>query len=285
MKRCSNHIHDEIVVLAPPLARGCVADFSDLPKRTLSAVVICCLGLAAIVLGGVVFSLFACAWSLAMTFELIALSSPNYPFKNRIVLAIAMSAACAISIFWIVNSAFELPFMAVFTLLCAMALPNGRLKFYVFGIGIVLAASAFAELRQFNGAVSAIWFISVVAASDIAGYFFGKIFGGPLIVPEISPGKRWTGAAAGLVAAAAVGFGFSGSLGTWVSWASPLLAVTAQAGDIAESWLKRKAGVKDSSSAIPGHGGFLDRFDSYVGAGSLLWLIGALGLVPTEPPL
>lgn len=248
-----------------------------------SAVVICFLGLAAIILGGVAFTLFACAWSLVMTFELAALSSPGYPLYRRYALSAVAAAACAVCIALIADRAIELPFVVVVMLCCVAMLPKGQAKFFSFGIAVVLAASAISDLRQFNGVISTIWFVSVVAASDISGYFCGKIFQGPRIAPRISPGKRWSGAVAGLAFASIIGFGFSGSLGLWVAWASPFLAIAAQAGDIAESWLKRQVGVKDSSSAIPGHGGFFDRFDSYVGAGILLWLFGLSGLAEINP--
>ena len=259
-----------------------MADFADLGKRTASAIVLCCLGLTAILLGGTAFVVFACAWSLAMVFELLALSSPGYPFLRRLALSAVEASVCAICIYWIADRAVEISFAAASTALCAMLISNGRIKFALFAVGVLLACSAFADLRDSSGAAAAIWFVLVVMASDTAGYFCGKIFRGPAIAPALSPGKRWTGAVGGLAAATAVGFGFSGGLGIWAAWASPLLAVAAQAGDMAESWLKRQVGVKDSSTAIPGHGGFFDRFDSFVGAGILLWIIGSLDLAPVD---
>ena len=87
---------------------------------------------------------------------------------------------------------------------------------------------------------------------------------GPKFWPKVSPKKTWSGTVAGWVGAAAVGYGFhaAGQGPVALVWVSPLIAFAGQLGDIAESAIKRRAGVKDSSSLIPGHGGLLDRFDA-----------------------
>lgn len=130
-----------------------------------------------------------------------------------------------------------------------------------------------------------LWLVAAVMASDIGGYFAGRIFGGPKLWPAISPKKTWSGTVGGWVLALGVGFFY------WVAWPpigllpamlySVLLAMAAQGGDLFESWLKRKAGMKDSSKLIPGHGGLLDRFDGLLAATTLfmfLHLTGAMNL-------
>ena len=115
-------------------------------------------------------------------------------------------------------------------------------------------------------------------ASDVLGYFAGRMLGGPKFWPAISPKKTWAGTVAGWIGAAVVGMVVvlvSGAGWLLVPF-SALVAFAGQLGDIAESWVKRRAGVKDASSLIPGHGGVLDRFDALIGA---VVLVMALRLV------
>lgn len=108
--------------------------------------------------------------------------------------------------------------------------------------------------------------IGTVVAVDVCAYFAGRTLGGPKIAPSISPSKTWAGLGGGIIGAVLaleIYFNFGFGMGTF--WEllpiGALLAVIAQAGDFFESWMKRRAGVKDSSSLIPGHGGFFDRVD------------------------
>ena len=125
--------------------------------------------------------------------------------------------------------------------------------------------------------------VGLVICTDTGAYFTGRAIGGPKIAPAISPSKTWAGLAGGMAAAgvwAGLVILFAGyvlsALGPngasvaealrtanvgMAALAGALLAVVAQAGDFYESWLKRKAGVKDSSRLIPGHGGVFDRVD------------------------
>jgi phosphatidate cytidylyltransferase len=144
---------------------------------------------------------------------------------------------------------------------------------------IILAGFVLVSLRTDAGIVWVFWLLFVVIASDVAGYFVGKTFGGPKFWPRLSPKKTWSGTVGGWVAAGVIGGLFAATTG-----AGPILipisaamAFAAQLGDIGESWLKRRAGVKDSSRLIPGHGGFMDRFDGLVGACMIaLFVVGAL---------
>lgn len=124
---------------------------------------------------------------------------------------------------------------------------------------------------------------------DTAAMFGGRTFGGPRMAPVISPGKTWAGAVAGVVGALIVAplyarwalapLGLGISVGAALAFAA-VLAVVGQLGDLAESLLKREAGVKDSSTLIPGHGGVLDRFDSlYFVLPVAAFLYRALGLL------
>jgi phosphatidate cytidylyltransferase len=114
--------------------------------------------------------------------------------------------------------------------------------------------------------------IGTVVATDVGAYFAGRTLGGPKIAPSISPSKTWSGLIGGMLAASL----FAVALAMWVSRVFSMeelvlailfgafLAVVAQAGDFFESWMKRKAGVKDSGAMIPGHGGVLDRIDGLI---------------------
>ncbi|RPF72857.1 phosphatidate cytidylyltransferase [Aurantiacibacter spongiae] len=125
--------------------------------------------------------------------------------------------------------------------------------------------------------------IASVIATDTGAYFAGRTIGGPKIAPAISPSKTWAGLGGGMVSAGLVLALFAGfdRLDVPVAQAvvlGALVAIVAQAGDFLESWMKRKAHVKDSGSLIPGHGGILDRVDGLIAVSCVLGFVfmGAL---------
>lgn len=126
-----------------------------------------------------------------------------------------------------------------------------------------------------------LYFAFVIAATDIGAYFAGKRLGGPKLAPAISPGKTWSGLGGGVLAAGVTGAvcasftPFPLTFGGCV-WAGVFLALVAQAGDLFESWLKRRAGLKDSGALIPGHGGLLDRVDGVAFAAPVFAVMVAL---------
>ncbi len=133
-----------------------------------------------------------------------------------------------------------------------------------------LGGIALIWLRQLSaGLADTIFLIMIVWGTDIGAYMVGRLIGGPKLAPRISPGKTWSGSAGGLLTAAVVGALLAGSLE-----ASPLVAfaaggvlsLCAQGGDLLESAIKRKLGVKDSGRTIPGHGGLFDRLDGFLAA-------------------
>lgn len=132
---------------------------------------------------------------------------------------------------------------------------------------VALPVLALLWLRaQDNGLLLAFWGLSLVWATDIGAFFAGRSFGGPKVAPRISPNKTWSGLFGGMLAALLLGWAFTTYFGLPFELAliSPLLAILAQMGDFFESWMKRRAGVKDSGTLIPGHGGVLDRLDGVV---------------------
>ena len=130
-------------------------------------------------------------------------------------------------------------------------------------------ASVLVRLDQTHGFVALILILLVVWVTDIGGYFAGRGIGGPKLWPRVSPKKTWAGAIGGFAASLAIAGGFAG-LG--LGRAGPLLLLSAslsiasQLGDLLESAVKRRFGVKDSSQLIPGHGGLMDRLDGFVAA-------------------
>ena len=117
----------------------------------------------------------------------------------------------------------------------------------------------------------------LVILSDVGGYIIGRAVGGRKFWPSISPKKTWSGILAGWILAALFGFilmQYSGAI--WLIPVCIAVAIGAQLGDIAESWVKRRVGVKDSSKLIPGHGGVLDRFDGFIGGALVLGIMAIL---------
>lgn len=132
-------------------------------------------------------------------------------------------------------------------------------------IACILAARGILGVE--NGHVLLVSVAAIVASCDIAAYFTGRKIGGPPLAPRISPNKTRSGAVGGLVAAILASVVLRSVMQIDVAVAmmgGVVIACLAQSGDLLESMLKRRVGVKDSGSLIPGHGGFLDRFDGYL---------------------
>jgi phosphatidate cytidylyltransferase len=150
------------------------------------------------------------------------------------------------------------------------------------GLAYILpAAVALLWLRapEPGGFGAVLFVLCVVWASDIGAYMVGRLVGGPKLAPAVSPGKTWSGACGGLVAAALVGVAaakLAGGAPRAALISAAALGVVAQAGDLLESALKRHFGVKDSGHLIPGHGGLLDRLDAVLLAAPAAALLSAI---------
>jgi phosphatidate cytidylyltransferase len=152
----------------------------------------------------------------------------------------------------------------------------------VLGIGYALAASIASSMVRRDpdsGFTALMLVLLVVWATDIGGYFAGRLIGGPKLWPQVSPKKTWAGAVGGFVASLAVAVGFAafhlGKIMPLLLLAAAL-SVAGQLGDLFESAVKRRFGVKDSSHIIPGHGGLMDRLDGFVAAIVLAAIFGFL---------
>jgi phosphatidate cytidylyltransferase len=162
-------------------------------------------------------------------------------------------------------------------------LVKGPSRFAWIVAGVVYAALLLAAPLTLRGdadlGMAAIFFLfGIVWTTDIAGYFAGRAIGGPKLAPSISPKKTWSGAIAGLLGAViivAIGARFIPQTRIVALLAAAVvLSVASQAGDLAESAMKRHFGAKDASQIIPGHGGVMDRLDGFWAAALLAAIIG-----------
>ena len=215
---------------------------SDLGIRTISGVIMMSVAIAAIWFGGYAFMALVVLVGLGVLWEF-----------SKLVLGFAESTGARAV--WLVGGLFYVG-LACFTLLVFSA--------------------------PFFGMTPAIMLIAGVIGTDVGAYFAGRTFGGPKIAPKISPSKTWSGLFGGMIGAGLLMIGIQ-ALIYWgrldqrdhsdiylaYSWqrlalTGLVLAAIAQAGDFFESWMKRRAGVKDSGRLIPGHGGLFDRTDGLI---------------------
>jgi phosphatidate cytidylyltransferase len=168
--------------------------------------------------------------------------------------------------------------------------PGATLAWIAAGVVYIGMACAVVVTFRRVGIPHALLPILATAATDTGAYFAGRAIGGPRIAPRISPSKTWAGLFGGMLAAGAFTAWWNGHFAYRDIWTpgivgagfalGAVLAVVAQAGDFLESWMKRRAGLKDSGTLIPGHGGVLDRVDGLLAvlvASGLAWL--ALGAI------
>ena len=132
-------------------------------------------------------------------------------------------------------------------------------------------------IRERLGVSAALWVFGMVWATDIGAYFAGRAFGGARLAPAISPSKTWSGLFGGMIAAlvASATIGDRAGIIGVPLWIGLFMGLLSQLGDLGESWMKRRAGVKDSGKLIPGHGGLFDRVDGLL---PVALLLGALAL-------
>jgi phosphatidate cytidylyltransferase len=239
-------------------------------QRVVSSLVLVAGTLTAVLAGGWLFVALALAAALVMAREWADLGAGPW-----LLTAAAAAVPSAIAVLALTAGAGSLALAAVLVAAplaagVSVLLPGGRPDRVAGGvlyIGLPVLAMVWLRNDPAGGLSHVLWLLLVVWATDICAYLVGRSVGGPRLAPRISPGKTWSGllggmAGAGLVgglAALASGNGFwrAATLGT-------VLAVVAQTGDLFESGLKRRAGVKDSGRLIPGHGGLLDRIDGLV---------------------
>jgi phosphatidate cytidylyltransferase len=251
---------------------------SSLGLRTLSAVVLAPPVLAAIWFGSPYFEgmILLAAGIMAWEWEhLITKDSFGSPG-----IALGLSGLVSLLLLFF-NPVYALVVMVLGALVASLIAPQGVRGWMAAGaFYIVLPLAALLLLRaapEPQGRGILIWLFLIVWATDIGAYAAGLTIGGPKLAPAISPKKTWAGLLGGMCGAALIAMW----AGSWLDFTTSalqlglmgaVLAVVAQAGDLFESFVKRRFDAKDSSQLIPGHGGFLDRVDGLLAAGFALGL-------------
>jgi len=249
------------------------ARWGDLTTRITSGAAIALVGIAAIWAGGPWFEMLAIFVAGLMIWELWSMIDADRPVP---ALILGVLAATFVSGQLSLDASAGLALFLVVPVLGLVLSRRLGVLFAVFAFGIQLAAWGLASFRNELGLLWIVWIVGIVVISDVFGYFAGRMIGGPKFWPRVSPKKTWSGTIAGWIGAAclAVIFMISTDAGPLLILLSVLTCLAGQLGDIAESALKRRVGVKDSSDLIPGHGGVLDRFDALLGA--TLFMLGVM---------
>jgi phosphatidate cytidylyltransferase len=259
-------------------AKG-VTGRSELAWRVVSALVLAPLAIGAVILGGWPFVVF---WSLAAVGVYWEWTAFIFG-AARLLRGIGIAALALAGV--LAGAGYA---GAALTVLAAGALAAGfavdrvdRARWAVGGVAyaaVVLAGPVLLRRDADLGMVALIFLFAVVWATDIVAYFAGRLIGGPKLAPGISPKKTWSGAIGGAVGAIAAGLAVAAAAGLTNPLAgcglALLLSTACQAGDLFESAVKRRFGVKDSSRIIPGHGGLMDRLDGFLAAAGVAALLG-----------
>lgn len=258
---------------------------SNLFLRICSAAVLAPLVLVVGWFGGWPFYVLVLLVSVAVQFEWSRICRPNA--SN--LLLVCLAALCVLELLLVQLKQFDIA-------LLALLISIGSLTAYGFinpqkrwlGIGHAYAILFGVALLLFRhdagfGVAALAFVIGVVWVTDTFAYFVGRTLGGPKLWPAVSPGKTWSGAIGGAVAGLIFGFVLSNFVeqtsGVYLAGVGLLLSCVSQLGDLFESWVKRRKGVKDSGSLIPGHGGMMDRVDGLIFAS-----VAALAIALVQNP-
>lgn len=246
---------------------------SDIPARIISAVV-----LAALALGGALAGGWAAAIVIAIVAIIVHLEWSGLT-EGAMWPATAFSAALFLSLFLLTFDYPAAGFAVIGAAIVAAAVsgslwrPLGLIYAAVLGIGLLVIV-----LSPTYGLPAILVLLVTVWATDTGAFVAGRAIGGAKLWPAISPNKTWAGAIGGLVAGVAVGALVAAAMSLPVTpgllVVTAVLAISAQAGDLFESWVKRVFNAKDSSNLIPGHGGLMDRVDGLIFATGVAVLIG-----------
>ncbi|HEX8443627.1 MAG TPA: phosphatidate cytidylyltransferase [Allosphingosinicella sp.] len=274
-----------------PIAR------SDLQTRFVMGVVMAAVACLAIYVGGWLFRLLVAAGAGLMLVEWGDMHRVGR--RSSIAAAVLLALALLALTGWyyppgemdidplsglpaIAPESFDM-FVRLFLVLAGAAVVSGIVcrRVTMAGGFLYIALPALALLLlEWAWFALVFWAMLVTWATDIFAYAAGRTIGGPKLAPRISPNKTWAGLGGGVLGAAAVGWLIASwfDLGSPFTWIGGAMGLLAQAGDLYESWLKRRAGVKDSGTILPGHGGALDRLDGLlpVAIASLLILMAGL---------
>jgi phosphatidate cytidylyltransferase len=266
-----------------PAAAGkpVAAGNSNLMLRIASAAVLAPIAIVTAYIGGWPFAVFWCLAAIAVLWEWITLvAGPDHRLMlSSCASAIAVSALMAER----GRPVAAIMLVGLGGLAAAVFAADGKRLWITCGIGYagaLLLAPMLLRADDSYGLVAIVLLFAIVWTTDICGYFAGRAFGGPKLMPAISPKKTWSGAIAGTFGAMIVAVLAAAWVGSFNSLAiagvALLLSVVSQLGDLLESWVKRQFGAKDASHIIPGHGGVMDRLDGFWAAALVGCAIGLL---------
>ena len=249
--------------------------WSDLVVRLSSGAAMVLIGLWGIWTGGHAFHLMVALICGLMVWELVRMIAPD---NGSVAIQLGILSGVVTGVAVYIPPGVALPILLAPALVGFGQLKENRAIFMVFTVLVMLAGFGLMQVRDDLGFEWMLWLVLVVVTTDVVGYFAGRLIGGPKFWPKVSPKKTWAGTSFGWVGAALVGlfFMYRFGLGYQLVGVSVAVSMASQMGDIAESAIKRRMGVKDSSNLIPGHGGVLDRFDGMLGAAVFLLIIGPL---------
>lgn len=264
---------------------------SELRQRVISGVVMAIIFLAGVFVGGWPFVFLITAIALIVWVEWVEIGVTHRDDRIKLVGALLILAfgvsASFLSGWW-----FVIAISAIASAGAGMMLSwtGGSAAIYglIYAGGFLLSMALLRGHMDDNTGLIAILYLCVVVwFTDIGAYFAGRSIGGPKLAPSISPNKTISGAVGGMICAALGAIVIMRLAGIEVFGGMLLLALVlsaiSQIGDLFESSLKRKSGVKDSGNFIPGHGGMMDRIDGLVFASISLWIAGALAGSLTAP--
>jgi phosphatidate cytidylyltransferase len=251
----------------------------NLLMRVVAALVLAPLALAIAYAGGWLWTVLVTLAAIGLYVEWLTIVAAS---RQARVIA-AGGIALAISGLCLATGRIDAAFLALVIGLGGVALLSSERRLWTatgfFYAAAAEIASVLVRLDQTKGFAALILVLLVVWVTDIGGYFAGRGIGGPKLWPRVSPKKTWAGAIGGFAASLVVAGGFAaldlGKTGP-ILLLGAALSIASQLGDLFESAVKRRFGVKDSSHIIPGHGGLLDRLDGFVAAIVLAAIFGFL---------
>jgi phosphatidate cytidylyltransferase len=254
----------------------------DLQARILSALVLVAIAVLGVYLGGIGTGVIAAAFVAIVHAEWASVTEgATLPSA---VYTVVVAVATAISGLGLILPAIVIVLVAILVSGIARRQawqPAGIL--YAAALGISLVAL---RIAPGDGVAALVFLFAVIAATDTAAYFAGRLIGGPKLWPSVSPNKTWAGTIGGLIGGIVAGLIAARLLGIQVTLAlgfvALLISVAGQAGDLFESSVKRRFGVKDAGRILPGHGGMMDRLDSLAFGSVLAVAIGWAHGGPTD---